>query len=63
MSPLQTHLAPVEYVFGTNKEQIKNTSIYGIIDYSKSSGKRIIIKILKELTKAKGINLWHKMVK
>ena len=62
LPPYWPHLAPVEYVFGAIKGHIRNTSTYGIINYSKSSGKRII-KGFKELTQAKGINLWHKMVK
>ena len=62
LPPYWPHLAPVEFVFGLVKGHIKSSDQNRSIDYSKSSGKRVIASGLQYLTKAKVLKMWRKAI-
>ena len=63
LPPYWPHLAPVELVFGLIKAYIHRRSTFECLDYSKTSGKRIIIKGLEGLTTQIGRKMWTSIVK
>ena len=62
LPPYWPHLAPVELVFGYVKNHIRRQCISNSVDYSKTSGKRTIIKGLEGLTSQVGYKMWKKVV-
>ena len=63
LPPYWPHLAPIEIIFGATKRRISNLKTSNPIDFTKPTGKKIIMNSLVQINTKICMNFWRKFIK
>ena len=62
LPPYSPSLAPIEWVFGMSKKKLAHQNQTKSINYSKRSGKMMIIDWFKRINKTLGVRIWMQSI-